>query len=57
MHRIITILVTLPDLTICPAGKRDGKRGSHSVLIYFINIPKALTGIKLRNNIDSCCSF
>jgi len=57
MHRIITILATLPDLTICPAGKRDGKRGSHSVLIYFINIPKALTGIKLRNNIDSCCSF
>jgi len=28
MHRIITVLVTLPDLTICPAGKRDGKRGS-----------------------------
>jgi len=28
MHRIITILVTLPDLTICPAEKRDGKRKS-----------------------------
>jgi len=28
MHRIITILETLPDLTICPAGKRDGKRES-----------------------------
>jgi len=28
MHSIITILVTLPDLTICLAGKRDEKRGS-----------------------------
>jgi len=25
MHSIITILVTLPDLTICPAGKSGGK--------------------------------
>jgi len=28
MHSIITILVTLPDLTVSQAGKSDGKRGS-----------------------------